>query len=164
MSKSKTPTPSPAFAGEYIYVWMVRHRPRRKADPPGPWRPRGSVLPSLEHLKTCAAAHNDRDRKEEHAVFRAPATALEMIYPEPVYDRMVIAYYLRDGRAASRYAKNLSAAARAAGLTPSRLHRFERASAQGADEEYSALCDLYGIARGPTAPGRFAGAGSEVQA
>ncbi len=59
------------------YVWMWRELGRRKADPPGEWRPSVMSHPRLasepgqvDSLKYCVAIHNKkRPRREQHAVF-----------------------------------------------------------------------------------------------
>jgi len=56
--------------------------------------------------------------------------------------RAFIAGFLRGARAGSKYHKNLSAAARRAGIAPSRLHQFERAELLPTAEELRTLCEL----------------------
>ncbi len=59
--------------------------------------------------------------------------------------RIELARTLRDLRANSRYQKNLSAAARAAGITPSYLHRIEGGEALASAECYVNVCRAYGV-------------------
>lgn len=63
--------------------------------------------------------------------------------------RLDLARYFRDKRANSPFASNLSAAARAAGITPSYLHRIEGAEVQASAACYVKLCGIYDVA--PTA-------------
>lgn len=63
--------------------------------------------------------------------------------------RLDLARYFRSLRTKSRFASNLSAAARAAGITPSYLHRIEGAEVQASADCYVKLCGIYDVV--PTA-------------
>ena len=54
------------------------------------------------------------------------------------------AEYLQGCRLTSKFVKNLSAAARAAGLTPSELHRIEGGDVQPTPQQCVALLRVYG--------------------
>jgi len=58
--------------------------------------------------------------------------------------RRKLAIYFGDLRKDSTYARNLSAAARAAGITPSYLHRIENGEVIASLQCYVDLCRLYG--------------------
>ena len=68
---------------------------------------------------------------------------------EGMETRLELARLFRKARAGSKYVKNLSAAARAAGITPSYLHRIEGAETLASPDRYVALCELYDL---PTSP------------
>ena len=59
-----------------LYLWMVRPRPKRKGDKPGPWRHNKYKSPvnkdELHTLKMYVEKWNKRDKNEEHAVFIIP--------------------------------------------------------------------------------------------
>jgi hypothetical protein len=59
--------------------------------------------------------------------------------------RLELAGILREARSASKYARNLSSAARAAGITPSYLHRIEGAETLASADCYVSLCRIYEI-------------------
>ncbi len=70
--------------GDKVYIMMVRFRPTRKGDEPGPWEIPGLWRPTrapegLRYLQYCAKRHNDGEfRKrggQEHRVFAAPMDA-----------------------------------------------------------------------------------------
>jgi len=63
--------------------------------------------------------------------------------------RLDLARLFRSARAGSKYAKNLSAAARAAKITPSYLHRIEGAETLASADCYVGLCELYSIETAP---------------
>ncbi len=63
--------------------------------------------------------------------------------------RFELARFFRSLRMSSRYAKNLSAAARAAEITPSYLHRIEGAEVIASAECVTRLCKLYGASAAP---------------
>ena len=68
---------------------------------------------------------------------------------EEVQVRLELAELLENARAQSPYARNLSAAARAAGLSPSYLHKIEGAEVMASAAVYGKLCNLYGLPTGP---------------
>lgn len=63
--------------------------------------------------------------------------------------RLELARMLRHARALSKFARNMSAAARAAGITPSYLHRLEGAEVIASASCYARVCAVYGV---PAAP------------
>ena len=63
--------------------------------------------------------------------------------------RVEISHFLRNARKASIYAKNLSASARKAGISPSYLCKIEYAEVSASAQVYAELCRVYGIPAGP---------------
>ena len=69
--------------GEYLYIWMVRERPRRKGGEPGPWRPYPSDAVATEDRRDTQPyfvdIHNAENPKVENAVFRVAVGAMERV-------------------------------------------------------------------------------------
>ena len=71
-----------------LYIRMVRDKPRRKGQPPGKWEPFLSGPPqryvspkeAIEAQGYGIDVWNRRERRQ-HALFRIPAAAMELIYP-----------------------------------------------------------------------------------
>ena len=63
--------------------------------------------------------------------------------------RLELAETFERARLKSRYAGNLSAAARAAGISPSYLHKIEGAEITASAACYARLCRLYDLPVGP---------------
>lgn len=72
-----------------LYIRMVRERPRRKGQPPGEWTPfldgrahaYASAEDAIEAHEYAIEVWNKRRPRQEHALFRVPAAAMEQVYP-----------------------------------------------------------------------------------
>jgi len=62
--------------------------------------------------------------------------------------RLQVGLILRTARLGSKYAKNLSAAARAAGMSPGFLCRLECGESGASAATYTDICKVYGISPG----------------
>ena len=73
-----------------VYVQMVRSRPRRKGELPGPWRTTvvhsGAFMPrdkeDIRQIRQRIDDWNLQDKADEHALFRMPLSAMTQVHPK----------------------------------------------------------------------------------